>query len=134
MTLGVLVKYHQILIHHAVPSGKRLIGKQFHFQYDNDRKYTAYVVMSYLDRKTCNQTGSVLTSLPQTHGLSILEAVRDHSDRELNKKQPVSKEELWKVLQESWRNVLEGYLKKLQETLRKRVEALLKTKVNHTKQ
>jgi len=38
--------------------------------------------------------------------------VWDHLDRERNKRQPTSKEELWDFLQETWRTVLEDYDKK----------------------
>ena len=40
------------LIHHAIPSGKRLIGNGYIFQHDNDPKHTANTVKSYLERKT----------------------------------------------------------------------------------
>ena len=33
-------KYKQILIHHAVPSGNRIVGRGFFFQQDNDPKHT----------------------------------------------------------------------------------------------
>ena len=36
-------RYKQILIHHAVPSGRRLIGENFIFQHDNDPKHTALI-------------------------------------------------------------------------------------------
>ena len=42
-------------------------------------------------------------------------AVWDHLDREQNKRQPTSKEELWDVLQEAWRTIPEEYLKKWQK-------------------
>jgi len=38
---------------------------------------------------------------PQSLDISIIEAVWDHIDREQNKRQPTSKEELWNVLQEA---------------------------------
>jgi len=44
--------------------------------------------------------------------LNIIEAVWDHVDRERNRRQPTSKEELWDVLQEAWRTIPESYLKK----------------------
>lgn len=42
-------KYSHILIHHAILSGKHLIGKGFIFQHDSDPKH---FVKTYLDRKT----------------------------------------------------------------------------------
>lgn len=40
---GILKKegYHQILVKHAIPSGKRLMGGKFAFQQDNDPKHTS---------------------------------------------------------------------------------------------
>ena len=49
---------------------------------------------------------------PQSLDLNITEAVWDHPDRERNKRQPTSKEELWDVLQETWRTIPEDNLKK----------------------
>jgi len=49
---------------------------------------------------------------PQSPDLNIIEAEWDHLDRELNKKQPTSIEELWNVLQEAWRIIPEDYLKR----------------------
>ena len=40
---------------------------------------------------------------------AIIEAVWDHLVRERNKRQPISKEELWDVLQEAWRTIPEDY-------------------------
>ena len=46
---------------------------------------------------------------PQIPDLTIIEAVWDHLNREQNKRQPTSKEELWDVLQEAWRTIPEDY-------------------------
>jgi len=46
------------------------------------------------------------------HNLNIIEAVWNHLDRERNKRQPTSKEELWDVFHEAWRTIPEDYLKK----------------------
>ena len=42
----------------------------------------------------------------------LIETVWDHLDRERNKRQPTSKEELQDVLRETWRTIPEDYLKK----------------------
>ena len=126
-------KYRQLLIHHAVPSGKRLIGNGFIFQHDNDPKHTSNVVKAYLQKKEEAGTLTVLDWPPQSPDLNIIEAVWDHLDRERNKMQPSSKEELWHVLQEAWRNIPADYLKKLQESLPKRVAAVSTNRGGHTK-
>ncbi len=46
----------QILIHHAIPSGKRLIGTPFIMQQDNDPKHTALSIRKYLERKVNDKT------------------------------------------------------------------------------
>ena len=44
-------KYWLILIHHAIPSVKRLINNGFICQKDNDPKQTLLKVKSYLEQK-----------------------------------------------------------------------------------
>lgn len=56
---------------------------------------------------------------PQSPDL-IIETVWDRLDREQNKRQPLSKEELLNVIYVVWRTILEDYFKKLQESLPKR--------------
>jgi len=68
-----------------------------------DPKHTATAVKANLDMKTHDG--------PQSPDLNIIEAVWDHVDRERNKRQPTSKEELWNVLQGAWRTIPEDYLK-----------------------
>ena len=53
---------------------------------------------------------------------SIIGAVWDHQDRERNKGQPESEEELWEVLKEAKYNIPEDYWRKLQDSLPKRVQ------------
>lgn len=68
-------KYRQVLICHAIPSGKCLIGNDFIFQHDNNPKHTANAVKSYLERKTADKTLTVMDRPPQSPDLKIIEAV-----------------------------------------------------------
>lgn len=61
--------------------------------------------------------------------MNIIEAVRDHLDRERNK-HPKSKE-LWEMLKEVWYNTPEDYFKKPRENLPKRVQDGLSAERSH---
>lgn len=75
------------------------------FQHDSDHKCTANAVKTHMDRKTHNR---ILSDLNTT------EAIWDHVDRE-------------------HRTILEDYFKKLQESLPKRVQTVLKNEGGRTK-
>lgn len=49
---GRLVKegYKTILKEHAIPSGTRIVGREFVFQQDNDPKHTSKLCKDYLDQ------------------------------------------------------------------------------------
>jgi len=90
-------------------------------------------VKSSLARKPADKTLTAMDWPPQSPDLNIIEAVWDHLDRERNKRQPTSKEELWEVLKEAWYNIPEDYFRKLQDSLPKRVQDVLRAKGGHTK-
>ena len=112
-------KYRQILIHHAIPSGRRLIDPRFTFQQDNDPKHTANKVKRYLKRK---EHLELMEWPPQSPDLNIIEAIWDHLDRKKFEKQPKSQEELWEVLQNAWNSISPNVLQKLQESIPKIVQ------------
>ena len=87
--IKALYKCSPFTIYH---SGKRLIGNGFIFQHDNDPKHTANAVKSYLEIKTYLET--VMDWPPQSLDLNIIETVWNHLNRERNKIQLKSKEEL----------------------------------------
>ena len=115
-------KYRQIFIHHAIQSGRRLIGPRFTFQQDNDPKHTANKFKRYLKRKEDQRVLELMEWPPHSRDLNIFEAIWDHLDRKKIKKQPKSQEELWEVLQNARNNISEKVLQKLQESISKIIQ------------
>ena len=104
-------KYRQILIHHAIPSGKRLIDNGFIFQQDNDPNHTAQKGKSYLEWKETFKDVQVIKWLPLSPNLNIIESLWDYLDQKKKKraeKQPKSKEHLWELFQNAWNNIPYG--------------------------
>jgi hypothetical protein len=50
--------YHSILVHRAIPEGKKLLGKGFVFQEDNDPKHSSLFCRNYVASK--EKSGSVI--------------------------------------------------------------------------
>ena len=126
-------KYRQILIHHAVPSGRRLVGPNFIFQHDNDPKHTAKKVNDYLQRKENQGQLQLMEWPPQSPDLNIIEAVWNYLDRKKQENQPTTSEELWDVLRDAWNNIPGDFLQKLQDSIPYRIDVVLKEKGSHTK-
>ena len=74
---------------------------QSHSNKKKQEKQTANASEMALERKTAGKTLTVMDWPPQSPDLTIIEAVWDHLDREINKGEPQSKEELWEVLKEA---------------------------------
>ena len=83
-------KYKQILIHHAVPVGKALIGNNFVFQHDNDPKHTARVIKKYQENKKRDGSLTVLNWPHQSPDMNIIEQVWSYMEKEKVKKAPVN--------------------------------------------
>ncbi|MBN3274473.1 TCB2 transposase, partial [Polyodon spathula] len=126
-------KYRQILIHHAIPSGRHLIGPKFILQHDNDPKHTAKVIKNYLQRKEEQGVLEVMVWPPQSPDLNIIKSVWDYIKREKQLRLPKSTEELWLVLQDVWANLPAEFLQKLCASVPRRIDAVLKAKGGHTK-
>ena len=70
-------KNRQILINHATPSGKCIIGNGLIFQQDNDPKHTARKVKSYSERKEVFRDVQVIKS----PDLNIIKFLWDYLDQ-----------------------------------------------------
>lgn len=58
-------KYHQSLIHHAIPSGKNVMGNNSSCQHENDPKLTGNIVKPHLASITYNGRLSVMDWPPR---------------------------------------------------------------------
>ena len=114
-------KYRQILIHHAIPSGRRLIDPRFTFQQDNDPKHTANKVKRYLKRK---EHLELMEWPPQSPDLNIIEAIWDHLDRKKIEEQPKLCTGRVVGVQNAWNNISADVPHKLQESIPKRIQAV----------
>lgn len=89
------------------------------FQHGHNLKHNAAAVKSYLVRKTADKILRVMDWPLQGPTLNIIEAVRDHRDRERNKRQPKFEGRTLEKSERSWYNILEDYLRKLRNSLLK---------------
>ena len=126
-------KYKQILIHHAVPVGKALIGNNLVFQHDNDPKHTARVIKKYLENKKRDGSLTVLNWSAQSPDMNIIEQVWTYMEKEKVKRAPVNLQQLWKVLQDIWTNIPVHFIQKLYDIVPRRVNEVYKAKGFHTK-
>lgn len=90
-------KYRQILIYHAIPSGKRLIGNGLIFHQDNNTENT------YLDGKKNTWWNTI------SHGLTSIKLEHQEycscmrwSWQRIEQMHTTSSEECWNIIQETW--------------------------------
>ena len=87
--------YHSILQRHALPSGKRLVGKGFIMQPDNNLKHSSHYCQNYLKKKEKEKELKIMTWPPQSPDLNPIELVWAEMDRRVKAKQPTSADHLW---------------------------------------
>jgi transposase len=127
---GIMKKeqYKEILEQNAVPSGLRLIGDGFIFQQDNDPKHSSKLCRGFLEQK---ETEGVLKNMvwpPQSPDLNPIELLWEELDRNIHNCCPSSKEDMWKVLQESWNNISPETINKLIARMPRLVKKVIKCK------
>ena len=112
---GILKKegYHSILQRHAIPSGKKLAGRGFVLQQDNDPKHTSKLCKNYVGKK--EEAGELRNMVwpPQSPDLNPIELLWDELDRRFREMRPTNQRELWDCLQKAWKSIPSTSLMKL---------------------
>ena len=127
---GILDKkgYHSILSRYALPSGKKLIGRGFELQQDNDPKHTSKFCQNYLKKKQDLGDIKIMTWPPQSLNLNPIKLLWEQMDHQVRKQCPTSENHLWEILQEDRGKVSAEYLDKLINRMPKLAKAVLNAK------
>ena len=104
------------------PSARRLNRNDFIFQHDNDPKHSFNLVKNYLQNKGIE----VLSWPPQSPDLNPIENLWSELNRQLNKRQCNTEDELFQCLLEKWESLSVKYLQKLVESNLRRSAAVLR--------
>jgi hypothetical protein len=127
---GILKKEgcHKILTRHAVPSGKRLVGKAFVFQQDNDPKHASKLCRRYLENKEKFKTLKNMVWPPQSPDLNPIELLWDELDRRIRKLRPKNETTFFEGLKTTWESIPAETLLKLIKRMPKICAAVIKAR------
>lgn len=129
---GIMKKeqYHSILERHAIPSGLRLLGKNFIFQQDNDPKHSSKLCKNYLESKQKNKTLEIMSWPPQSPDLSPIELAWDELDRKVRESFPLpkNKRELFQSLTNAWEGLPSTFFEKLLKRMPRICKAVIKAR------
>jgi len=101
------------------------------FQKDNDPKHTSKLAQAWFKTNKIQ----LLPWAPSSPDQNIIEPVWDYLDRRIRARlvQPTNLDQLWEALQEEWAKIDIHYIRKLYESIPRRVNALLRAKGSWTK-
>ena len=120
--------YHSILQRQAIPSGQRMIGRNFIMQQDNDPKHTSKLCTTYLEKKEAAGILSVMKWPAQSPDLNPIELLWEQLDQKVREKFPTSQSDMWNLLQQAWNEITPEYLTKLTARMPKICKALIAAK------
>jgi transposase len=121
---GIMEKmqYKSILQREMLTSARELYPDgDFIFQQDNDPKHTSKVVKRYLEYKDVN----VLHWPAQSHDLNPIENLWSILDKMAKDRRPQNEEQLFQILDETWKSIPINYLRNLVESMPRRCQAVL---------
>ncbi|CAK9806963.1 Transposable element Tc1 transposase [Anthophora quadrimaculata] len=120
--------YKRILEQHAIPSGYRLIGRGFILQQDNDPKHSYKLCREYVEHLQEEENLKNMIWPPQSPDLSPIELLWEELDRNVRQHCPSSKEHMWRLLNECWKNITQETIEKLIQRMPRIVQAVKKSK------
>lgn len=120
--------YHKILQFNAFPSGKKIIGRNFVFQQDNDPKHTSKYCKDYIIKKEQRRELQFMDWPAQSPDCNPIELLWDHLDMKIRETHITSAKHLWTVLNDSWKMISSETLLKLQERMPRVCAAVIKAK------
>jgi hypothetical protein len=121
--------YTNILANNLFPSAAKMGLDTFIFQQDNDPKHTSAHVKKFFEHKNV----SVLEWPSQSPDLNPMEHVWAHMKKELGKKRFQNRQELKTALLKIWNNLDGKFLKKLAQSMSRRITAVLRASGSYTK-
>jgi transposase len=122
-------KYQQILDEKMLPSAHHLIGRRFILQQDNDPKHTSRSTAEFFKRKNIN----VLQWPSQSPDLNPIEMLWGDLKTAVGNRHPSNLKQLAEFCKEEWAKISKDRCKKLIDTYRNRLQAVIDAKGGHTK-
>ena len=119
-------QHHPILERHAIPSGRRIFGKNFIFHQDNDPKRTSKLCKNYIQSKEEQCVLKIMEWPAQSPDLSRIELVWDELDRRVRACCPGSAKQLFQILKNEWAKLPAAYFQKLLKRIPRICAAVLK--------
>lgn len=113
--------YHSILVGHGIPSGLKLIGREFIYQQHSDPKHTSQLCREYLTKEKESGVLELMDQTNQSPDLNPIEQIWDLVDLKIDCIKVSSTASLWEQLETIWSSVtketVETYIKTMPVTM-----------------
>ena len=121
--------YLKHLQDHLVPHAKSKNGKNYHLLFNNTPCHKSKVVKKYIQKYKIK----IIPFPPQSADINPIENLWCELDKVIKQKKPSNQNELFQFIEDGWKSILQCKLKKLVESMPKRLNAVITNKGNLTK-